>query len=418
MENAYIRPRILRLDISNLTTHSPSNSNRDDTGMPKHQLFGGYVRGKRSSQSIKAARRRYVEEAFANEDRSVRTKHAAYAIADAIQERIDDIDRDEALAYAAGVMQSIGIVKVKTIKQDFGKLFAFDEEESAYDTGALQFVPNKLISALADFACHLREREDVPVTLETKTVGPKSKQFDVLFANVPKKLPEDLKIERESCIGICGVTPALFGAMNAQNPSFNVDATCQVASDLGVTPFTIETDYYSAKDDISMFDHSGAAMIGTQAFASMVSYGYTTLDITHLYEALGNKEMTLHAIRAYVESIFFAAPTGKQNTYANRNLPSMVYGRLHYDAPMSLAGAFEQVIIPDSEHSITGQACRRMTDYVKSMDTAYGFEPVLQRVVVATPEANPAKKLCPEGVVDVRTFINDLIGAIDDLLEA
>jgi CRISPR system Cascade subunit CasC len=38
-------------------------------------------------------------------------------------------------------------------------------------------------------------------------------------------------------------------------------------------------------------------------------------------------------------------PTGKQNTFANRTLPSMVYVTVRSDQPINLAGAFEKPIV-------------------------------------------------------------------------
>src|SRR5215469_7251830 len=50
------------IDLHILQAYPPSLLNRDDTGQPKTAIFGGVVRTRVSSQSLRRAQRLYAEE--------------------------------------------------------------------------------------------------------------------------------------------------------------------------------------------------------------------------------------------------------------------------------------------------------------------------------------------------------------------
>src|SRR5262249_55528249 len=145
---------------------------------------------------------------------------------------------------------------------------------------------------------------------------------------------------------------ALFGRMLADLPEKNVDAACQVAHAISTNKVhSMEMDYYTAVDDINN-DNPGADMIGTVEFNSACFYRYATLDVTELVGGSGDEKSTrpfglqgdLELARttatAFLKAFVHSVPTGKQNSFAAHNPPSLVFAVVRDGPPVSLANAF------------------------------------------------------------------------------
>ena len=78
-------------------------------------------------------------------------------------------------------------------------------------------------------------------------------------------------------------------------------------------------------------------------FNSSTLYRYATVNLVELSNALG-KQVTAETAAKFVEAFVRSMPTGKQNTFANRTLPSMVYVTIRCDQPVNLCGAFEKPV--------------------------------------------------------------------------
>ena len=83
-------------------------------------------------------------------------------------------------------------------------------------------------------------------------------------------------------------------------------------------------------------------------FNSSTLYRYATVNIRELERNLGVEELKT-AVRGFAEAFIRSMPTGKQNTFANRTLPNMVYVVLRGDQPVNLAGAFERPVAAGSK---------------------------------------------------------------------
>mgnify|MGYP002508112334 CR=1 FL=1 len=66
-------------------------------------------------------------------------------------------------------------------------------------------------------------------------------------------------------------------------------------------------------------------------------YRYATVNVRELAENLNPEELKM-AVKGFAEAFIRSMPTGKQNTFANRTLPDMVYVTLREDQPINLAG--------------------------------------------------------------------------------
>lgn len=336
------------IDIHVLQTVPPSNINRDDTGSPKTAQFGGVTRARVSSQAWKKAARDLFPEMLDVADLGQRTKYAVGLIAESIVNKEITITSETAEEMASGVLSATGIKVGK--RDDDGRL----------PTGYLLFISPAQIDALADLA------------LEARAAGAKIEG---------KKAKAVLDIKQNPLLNACDI--ALFGRMVADAPDLNVDASTQVAHAIGVSRMETEFDYFTAVDDCSLDDNAGAGMIGTVEFSSSLLYRYATLDVLHLFENLGSAKTATKTVEAFIKAFVISMPTGKQNSFANRTLPSVIVVQLRDTQPVSLVNAFEVPVCAISEAGQTKLACKALVIQEKLIDEAFGTAPMKSFVVRA-----------------------------------
>ena len=306
------------LEIHILQNFAPSNLNRDDTGSPKDAFFGGVRRARISSQSLKRSMRQYFSEQrlLEPEELAVRTKRLSKELT----------DRLVALGHAEVE------ASVKVIAALGGMGLKVDDAKTQY----LLFLGEREIGKIVDLI-HLRW-DDLKVEVGE---GKKSKDAKKDAKNA---IPADLgKQLRETLDGGRAVDVALFGRMLADLPERNADAAAQVAHALGTGKAEREFDFYTAVDDLKPDDTAGADMLGTVEFVSATYYRYANLDLEQLRANLQNDTgLLLRGVEAFLRASIFAAPSGKQNTFAAHNLPSFVGFTVRRNAsPRNLANAFE-----------------------------------------------------------------------------
>lgn len=335
-----MRNEPMYLDIHVLQTVPPSCINRDDTGSPKTARFGGVRRARVSSQAWKKAVRDEFAHLLDAERIGCRTKDAVGLIAEYINEVAQGIENEESYVMAEAALKATGVsVKNKA-------------------TGYLLFVSPRQAKALAQLAIEARENLD---------------QIDKKRAKAafnPKESPT-----------LNAVDIALFGRMVADAPDLNVDASAQVAHAIGVGASEPEFDYFTAMDDRSPEDNAGAGMIGTVEYLSATLYRYATVDVYHLSENLGSARATEEAISSFTKAFVTSMPTGKQNTFANRTLPSAVVIQLRNTQPISLVNAFEKPVYADSSRGLAVAACERLVQQETAIETAFGARPLETYVV-------------------------------------
>ena len=93
------------------------------------------------------------------------------------------------------------------------------------------------------------------------------------------------------------------------------------------------------------------------------------------------------AVRGFAEAFVRSMPTGKQNTFANRTLPDMVYVTFREDQPINLAGAFEKPVaagtrgyVEESERAFVNYAASVYADYAAGPDKAWVVEGFAEKV--------------------------------------
>ncbi|HAJ4259150.1 TPA: type I-E CRISPR-associated protein Cas7/Cse4/CasC, partial [Escherichia coli] len=166
------------------------------------------------------------------------------------------------------------------------------------------------------------------------------------------------------------VDMAMFGRMLASSPEFNVEAACQVSHALGVSAVTVESDFFTAVDDLNNKEDAGSGHMGEQGFASALFYTYICISRDLLVKNLdGNEELAKRAIAAFTETALTVSPTGKQNSFASRAYATYALAEIGQKQPRSLAAAFFQPV-RDSDQIAT--AITRLKQQRASFDNVYG----------------------------------------------
>lgn len=372
----------LYIDIHALQTVPPSNINRDDTGSPKTARFGGVTRARVSSQAWKKAIRDQFATTFDVSELGQRTKYIIDLIASEIKSIDPSVEQDEAVGKAKMILEST-LKRTKKGKGGKDKLFERDDEGQER-LSALFFISPAEIKTLA--------------TLALKS-NPKPKLADV---------------EKAMNASRAAIDVAMFGRMVASNPTFNVDAAVQVAHALGVGRAETEYDYFTAMDDLSPEDNAGAAMIETTEFLSAMLYRYATVDVYHLCENLGSHAAARKAVEAFIKAFLTSMPSGKQNSFANRTMPSAVMVTLRNSQPVSLVNAFERPVVSQGEKGILEVACERLIGQEKHAESAFGLTPAKTYVMCAGDGAE-----CLKDVPDaVSCNLQSLVEEMDKDVEA
>lgn len=340
------------IDLHVLQTVPPSNLNRDENGTPKTAMYGGVRRARVSSQAWKRATRQYFADVLDASYLGTRTKRLVELVSDQIVAVNPEL-QDSAAERATAVLKAAGItIEVPKAKKPKKGDQPADEPDALPEAKYLVFLSALQISALAQLAADIGDS-----ALDSKEAKASAR------ALVKGKNSIDL---------------ALFGRMVADVADLNVDASAQVAHAISVHAVNTEFDFYTAVDDHKAKDaeeDAGAGMMGTVEFNSSTLYRFATVDVDRLRDNLGDAEATVRAVVAFVESFVRSMPTGKQNTFANRTVPDVVLVTVREDQPMSLAGAFEEAVVPAASGGYVVQGARALAGYANDLYRAYDAVP-------------------------------------------
>lgn len=330
------------VDFHVLQTVPPSCVNRDDTGSPKTAVYGGTMRARVSSQAWKRAMRMAFRELFAAEECGYRTRNTA----DLVAERLLQGDGGTGLSDEQAKKLAVDVLELAGVKSETGKDVLF-------------FVSAGQIAQLA------------PIALEYAGVDNKERK---------DKKSEAMKSIRERATIALYETPSidmlLFGRMAAGNPSLNYDAAAQVAHSISTHTISNEYDYFTAVDDRGEEDNAGAGHLGTVEYNSSTLYRYATVNAAELAGRLTGEELS-RTLRGFAEAFIRSMPTGKQNTFANRTLPDLVYVTLRRDQPVNLAGAFEQPVTAgrDGTDGYVSKSARALFKHARKVYGMYVSRP-------------------------------------------
>lgn len=365
------------IEIHALETTAAANLNRDDTGSPKTEEYGGVTRARVSSQAWKRAMRLMFPELLDPKDLGIRTKK----IADILSKRIVGMEptlEQDARDLAEMVLgkNGAGIPFVAPRKKKNADESNANFNEAQY----LMFIGNRQYDKLAEIAIEARQQsEDLNST--ATAINSKKKQIKQIIAD-------------DKAIDI-----ALFGRMVADVTDLNIDATAQVAHAISVQAVNAESDFYTAVDDakssIQSIENetvdSGAAMLGQVEFNAATFYRYANVDANRLFDSLGDVDATAKAIGAFIRAFVTSMPQGKGNSFAQGTLPDLVVVNIRDTQAVNMVGAFERPVNPDYVENATKAFVKRS----QSIDEAYGITPVQTWVIRIGDDTKAAEDLAP-----------------------
>lgn len=363
----------MKLELHILQNFAPSNLNRDDTGSPKDCELGGVRRSRISSQCFKRAIRNAFEEhdLIPAAERAARTKR----LVDEVATRVLAID-------GAITEEKARLAAVKALEA--GGLKADDDTSK---TQYLLFLPRRSLDAFARLvaenigvlAAEPPAKADPTSKTDDEKKTAKAKSARAAKAEAKQGANPEVKKAVENILEDAARTPelALFGRMIADRPDWNMDAACQVAHAISTNRVAVEFDFYTAIDDLKKNDTAGSDMMGTIAFNSACFYRYLVVDIGDLVKNLGGEDQAIEqakrTVAAFVRAAVLAIPTGKQNSMAAQNPPSLVLCDVRNKAePRSLANAFVEPVRPSREGDLVSLSALRLAKYAASLDKVYG----------------------------------------------
>lgn len=321
--------RFIQLHV--LTSYPPSNLNRDDLGRPKSAIVGGVGRLRISSQSLKRAwRTSDVFKSGLDGHLGIRTKEMGEQVFKKLT--------------AAGINEKDARAWARRIAECFGKLKSDKKTENNEDLH---------IEQLAHFGPEEQQAIESLVRELTQSKEMTEDQLNLLRAP-------------HSAVDI-----ALFGRMLAAKPEHNVEAAAQVAHAFTVHKAGVESDYYTAVDDLKPREEDvGAGHIGETGFGAGVYYLYLCINRELLDKNLGaNTALRNRTLEALCHAVTKVSPTGKQNSFASRAYASYVLAEKGDQQPRSLSLAFVKPVngTDQLEHAIRALQMKR-----DNMEKVYG----------------------------------------------
>lgn len=368
------------IQIHILQNYAPANLNRDDTGSPKDAVFGGYRRGRISSQCLKRSIRRSTvfTEAFSDAGLlGMRTR----MLPSKMEEMLKKLGaNDTEINIILPRISEIGRKSNKSGEEPAEEK-ENPEEISAGMTKQLIFIGQNELEPMAE-KLFTMYRDLGP------TVWKKTKIEDItkkLGASVPKSI--DI---------------ALFGRMTTSDAFEDVQAACQVAHAISTNALTEEFDYFTAVDDLSKL--SGAGMISDVEFNSSTYYKYLNIHWEALVSNLGNDvRVARQTVKALIEASATAQPSGKQNSFAAFNLPEMVLVEMsERNLPVSYANAFMKPVRNVHGISLVEASMQQLADHMTRVSKAYNLKP--ERAYVALSDYKIADIQSIDSLADLASW--------------
>ena len=336
------------IEVHMLKNYAPTNLNRDDTGAPKTCMFGGTQRGRISSQCLKHSWRRspFLMDEVGHEKIGTRTRKLPELVAEKLAEK----------GYSAELVEAAK-KKITGFGNKDGK-----ETTDGKTAQVIAYSPAD-IEAVANLLAEKLEQCSSPKDVEKLSA---------------KDMQSAMKSSNTRAVTL---DMALFGRMVTSEAFADVEAAMQVAHAISTNRVMMESDYFTAVDDLiaGSTDETGSGMIGDIDYNSSCYYIYASLDTDKLLENLKNcddaEEIVKKAIPALIETMAFANPSGKQNSFAGHSLPAAVLVECRdRKVPVSYVNAYEKPVRAFGDSGITEESVRRLADECIKTEKMFGIK--------------------------------------------
>ncbi|MCB0197465.1 MAG: type I-E CRISPR-associated protein Cas7/Cse4/CasC [Anaerolineae bacterium] len=332
------------IQIHILQNYVPSNLNRDDSGSPKSAIFGGYPRGRISSQCLKRSMRHSdVFKAAFKDDGLLANR--TNLLPQLVDEALKELGADEK-ARQTIIRRLPELGGGGAIKEDY---------EGEIKTKILVYLTPVEAKLVSEKLWHLYQEVGDKVFSSSKSLPIKD-----IETTMGHETPRSVDM-------------AMFGRMTTSVAFNNVEAAVQVAHAISTNSLTREFDYFTAVDDIS--GETGASMIGDLEMNSSTYYKYINICWEDLVKNLGgDTEVATQAVTALIEAAALAQPSGKQNSTAAQNLPDFMLVEISpKNIPVSYANAFLKPATHGRQTSMMQNSINQLHDYAERLRKAYAL---------------------------------------------
>jgi CRISPR system Cascade subunit CasC len=185
---------------------------------------------------------------------------------------------------------------------------------------------------------------------------------------------------------------ALFGRMLADRPETNIDAACQVAHAISTHAIKMDTDFFTAVEELLEPDETGAAMMDIAGFNCACFYRYARLDWEQLTKNLaGDTDLARRTAEAFLRASEAAMPTGKKSSHDNYTRPVFMLAvvRKEHSAGWSLVNAFEKPVRTWGGLGLVEPSVLALDHYWNDLCRFYGTQTVKAVAVALHPTFKP-----------------------------
>lgn len=180
---------------------------------------------------------------------------------------------------------------------------------------------------------------------------------------------------------------ALFGRMLAELPNGRIDGAVGVSHAFGVTPSTVEVDFFTAVDDCAADGEAASTNLGVVDLTSPTFYRHTYLDTRQLAHNLtDNPQLTAPATQAYITQAVTALPSAKARSTAAHTLPDLVIATA---APLALSAA-NAFATPIVSNTVTQDAMTAMWAQIQQASKVTDMD------IMALPLTPEAEQFCTD----------------------
>lgn len=353
------------IEIHMLQNHAPSNLNRDDTGSPKSANFGGYQRARISSQCLKRSIRR--SDTFREELEGLlafRTRR----LPELVRERL----------VAEGISPEMAEIAAKKAS-GFGTREGTEQpkKNERYQTAQTMFLADADIHAVCQ------------VMKEAAGGARTAEDLDKVAAK-DLQASAELKGYRPFSVDI-----ALFGRMITSEAFQDSEAAAQVAHAISTHRVSGEYDFFTAVDDLKDIsdqeEDAGADMMGDTEFNSACYYKYFSIDTDALQanltgerygradisgaDRLAAKDVSARTLAALIKGAAMATPTGKQNSFAAHQFPSLILVEVRpRKIPVSYLNAFVKPASIGQTGNLVEESAQKLTAHAESITAKFNLE--------------------------------------------
>jgi CRISPR system Cascade subunit CasC len=360
------------IELHLLQSFPVSNLNRDDIGQPKTVRFGGYTRGRISSQCLKRAARGLLP-AYGLQESELgwRTKRLADAAAGLLTNQ--GRPPEDAAEIAEAGLESLGFAFKNGLTQ---YLLYVGRPAADILAGYCDRDWDQLTAAIArkkkDAERKKRKKPDADEPEDNDSGAPTGEASGRRPAKVKPQGAAAKEAQRLfDATRVADI--ALFGRMIADNTDFNITGACQVAHAISTHAIATEFDFYTALDDRKPTAEPGADMIGTVDFNAACYYRYANLDLGQLAENLpGDPDLASRGARAWLHAFIRAVPGAKQNSMAAPTVPEILLGVVRDAGSWSLANAFLRPVADTSD--IMAASAEQLVRHFGQIRSFYGAD--------------------------------------------